>query len=122
MANKIELSELVAKVLEDEYEKTLQTLEEVNIEAGENLKDYLKANSPTRTKKYARSWRMMKNESRLRPSVTIYNKKYYRLTHLLEKGHQNKDGTRTAARVHIKPAEEKTVKQFEDELKKRLSK
>ena len=33
------------------------------------------------------------------------------MTHLLEKGHANRDGGRTKAYPHIKPAEEEAVKE-----------
>jgi len=34
----------------------------------------------------------------------IYNKPHYRLTHLLEDGHLNRDGSRTEGKPHIEPA------------------
>ena len=49
--------------------------------------------------------------------------KEYRLTHLLERGHLTRDGrTRSKSFIHIAPVEQKAIKDFEQELKKELSK
>jgi len=69
---------------------------------------------------YARGWSKKKTAS----GYVIYNKEY-RLTHLLEKGHDivgpdKKKHGRTPARPHIKPVEEATNKMVEDLMMKEL--
>lgn len=64
-----------------------------------------------RTGKYSKDW-----DSKLRAKSysgitgteewTVYNKKHYQLTHLLEKGHQKRNGGRTKAFEHIGPVQE----------------
>lgn len=54
-------------------------------------------------KKYANSWQVETREGDRFVNCTIHNKKHYRLTHLLEKGHATKNGTRTRAFQHIEP-------------------
>lgn len=61
--------------------------------------------SPKRTGAYRKGWRVKKFvDSRNQVSMTVYNKPHYRLTHLLEDGHLNRDGSRTEGKPHIEPA------------------
>lgn len=78
-------------------------------------------NTPERTGKYKSYWtskkkHMGEHDVYVRPPE-------YRLTHLLEKGHLTRDGrSRSRALVHIAPVEQKAIQDFEQELKKELSK
>ena len=62
--------------------------------------------------KYSKSWAVKQEKSNWSTdSYIIYNKKHYRLTHLLEFGHVVKNGTKrvvgkAGAIEHIKPMEE----------------
>lgn len=62
--------------------------------------------------KYAKGWRVKKENSRGEVHCIIHNATDYQLTHLLEKGHLNRDGSKTAPRVHIKPVEEECISSF----------
>lgn len=74
--------------------------------------------------KYNKSWKVMqtKTDKRYNKKATVHNQKFYRLTHLLEKGHALVAGGRkqgdTRAFEHIAPVADKA----EDELMKRIKK
>ena len=54
--------------------------------------------------------------------MAVWNKTNYRLTHLLEFGHNVKNGGKARAVSHIRKVEEKMSKEFEEELKKKIRK
>ena len=70
---------------------------------------------------YARSW-SVKNDKKLTDvySKVVYNKDYYRLTHLLEFGHANRNGSRTKAIPHIRKTEDKYREKFIQELEQKI--
>lgn len=70
--------------------------------------DNLKKESPKNTKKYSKSWRY-KRVNFLK--YKVYSKSY-RLTHLLEYGHLNRNGTRTKSIPHIKKNENYGMKKL----------
>lgn len=90
----------------------------------------VKDTSPKDSGGYAGDWTMTKPSKRAkgvllrRVSITIYNKRHYRLTHLLEKGHvvRNQFGTygRAPAHPHIEPAEEWGERKLLEELQSKL--
>lgn len=81
--------------------------------ANEGVKE-LRATSPKKTGDYGRGWSKKKVDS----AVVVHNKTEYRLTHLLEKGHVNRDGSRSKKFVHIAPVEEKMITSFEKRIEK----
>lgn len=99
-------------------------------EAGESAENELHHTSPASKNggNYRKSWTFKEKEIKkgksYRTELVVYNEKYYRLTHLLEKSHRiaNKYGSygTSKAQPHIAPAqknaEEKFVKVFTNEL------
>ena len=89
--------------------------------AGKNVKAEISANAPKRTGAYAKSW-TVKTEKETANSleVVVHSKNRYQIAHLLEHGHAKRGGGRVAGIPHIAPAEEKAVKQLEEDIMKKL--
>jgi hypothetical protein len=93
--------------------------EEVNLakeEVAKTTVKTLKENSPKQTESYAKGWRI----KRFSRDLVIHNATDYQLTHLLENGHINRDGTRTQGIVHIRPAEEIAVKEYVERVERAI--
>ena len=75
---------------------------------------------------YSKSWAVKEEKGAMNtPYFIIYNKKHYRLTHLLEYGHVIRDGTgrkvgEAGAIPHIKPMEEWLQNQLPKLLEREL--
>ena len=96
-----------------------ETLEEVGKEAASDLRT---SGSFKGTGKYKRGWDSTVETHRTFDSVTVHNKKKYRLTHLLEFGHACRGGgrSRTRAFPHIAPVNEQATKRAEREIIKKI--
>lgn len=104
-----QLSEILQEFERQEFETIEQTFDQVSKETVAQVKS-LSPKAPG-SGKYARGWTVKVTSKLGGLSVVIYNRKHYRLTHLLEKGHvvRNQYGTydrRTEAQPHIAKAQE----------------
>ena len=119
MANrKKSVQEQMTEILADFVNEEQEVIEGVYYEAATLARDKLKAISPKAPGggDYARSWTITKPSRRAKGvtfgsfGITVYNKKHYRLTHLLEKPHRIKNQYgeygRSEPRPHIGKAEE----------------
>ena len=109
MANDIDLGNILNGYVKEVRDGLDDSKDEVAREAANKLH----SSSPKKTGKYAADWAVKTQGSRR----IVYNKKHYQLTHLLENGHANRDGSRTAAEVHIKPVEDFVNSEFENKVK-----
>lgn len=75
---------------------------------------------------YAKSWAYKRDPSlkgRWKHSMVVYSKPpYYRLAHLLEKGHAKVNGGRVIGRPHIAPAAELVGRYLETRIRQNMSK
>ncbi|PEJ48221.1 hypothetical protein CN692_24245 [Bacillus sp. AFS002410] len=120
---RITISNLTAEITKEleRYSNLVEEeLETAKDEVSKELVKELKETSPKRKKNggtYAKSWTRKKIGNRY---VVHVKAPYYRLTHLLEKGHAKVNGGRVPAKVHIRPAEEKAVKKFTDRVEEAI--
>ena len=113
----IDLAKAIASELENYSEEAEEILEEEKEKAAIEAVQELRKNSPRRLGKYARGWR----KKRIGKAWVIYNiAPTARLSHLLEKGHVKRDGGRVKAYQHIKPVEEKVIKELMNRVDRRL--
>lgn len=66
-------------------------------------------------KRYKSSWSAQIQNSRVDAGAVIYSR-VPGLPHLLENGHAKRGGGRTTGKSHIKPVEEKLIKEFEQNI------
>lgn len=103
----------LASLINRELQRYANRIEEdVDAVAKEVAKDgaqKLKATSPKNTGDYAEGWTYKKVDN----AYVVHNKNKPQITHLLEKSHVQRDGSRSTPEIHIKPVEESMVVDFE---------
>lgn len=108
-----DLTEQISNLLENYTDEINEQVGILADEIADELKKDVVQNSPVRSGAYKKSWAIKKEKKLGQVTVTLYNRKHYRLTHLLEKGHALRGGGRTRAIPHILPAEQRAVESFE---------
>lgn len=89
--------------------------------AGKLVKDEIAADAPKKTGAYSKSWSVKATkETSESLELVVHSKNRYQIAHLLEHGHAKRGGGRVAGIPHIAPAEEKAVKQLEEDIVKKL--
>lgn len=112
MASNVSINQLasaIARELQRYSNLVEEEVETAKVEVADELVNTLKETSPEATGDYAKGWA----RKQVGGAQIVYNKTDYRLTHLLEYGHAKVNGGRVAPRVHIRPAEEKAIEEFE---------
>ena len=108
----------ISEILNDYSDEVQKDISKTAQEEANKGKDELKAVSPKRTGEYAKGWRVNTKKGRGFISCIIHNATNYQLTHLLEKPHAKRNGGVTTPKVHIKPVEERIVREYENQVEK----
>lgn len=115
------LSKEVIKELKTYAKVTTGKVKEAVKNAGKTAKEEINVTAPKRTGAYAKSWAVKTvKETENALTLVVHSKNKYQLTHLLEYGHAKRGGGRVEARAHIKLAEEKAVKSFEEKIREAI--
>ena len=134
MANqKVDIDEL-ANVIGESFERygelSAEAVREVVEQTAKDTVERLKQTSPKEYGNYAESWTYDKNAlkgGKLRSHTVVFNKKHYRLTHLLEYGHDlvtktgKKLDNRAEARPHIANVERIAIETLTRNIEAKLS-
>ena len=124
MSDKCTIDNLAKTIMEGLQEYADLASEDVKAavrKAGKNVKADIAANAPKRTGAYSKSWTVKtQKETANSLEVVIHSKNRYQLAHLLEHGHAKRGGGRVAGTPHIAPAEEKAIKELEQEITRKL--
>ena len=124
MGDKCTIDNLAKTIMEGLQEYADVASEDVKAavrKAGKSVKADIAANAPKRTGAYSKSWTVKtQKETANSLEVVVHSKNRYQLAHLLEHGHAKRGGGRVAGKPHIAPAEEKAIKQLEEEITKKL--
>ena len=98
----------VAEIFQEFAKATNATCERAVKETCEETVKELKNTSPRDKGNYAKSWQYGPSPYiKDKKAQIIYNKKHYRLTHLLEFGHKKRNGGAVTGEPHIAPARDK---------------
>ena len=117
------LKEILTKYGDDVYEVLSAAVAEISNEATKKLR----AGGPYGgTGAYKNDWAADDiPKGVLSKTRVVYNTEHYRLTHLLEKGHVSRNGTRRTfgtvrAYPHIKPVEDWTIKELPQKVEEAI--
>lgn len=108
----VEIDEILTEYAEKVKTTAEKDIKEVAKECVQKLKTTSPVGKGKQAGKYASGWASKKDGD----GVVVYNRTSYQLTHLLENGHNLRQGGRSPAIKHIKPVEEWA----NDELPKRI--
>jgi hypothetical protein len=118
MATK-KLAELEASISEELKAYTSAVMQGIRAAADRASKEMtaaIVADSPVRTGKYKKSWRVKNELTDSHFKLTTYNTRTPNLTAVLETGRRTKSGKRIEPRPHIKRNEKTAVKKYLEEV------
>lgn len=104
-----QFAEEFMQILKEYTEDVTQAIEKETESTADKILKETKNLAPKRTGEYARSFGKTKKRLSSGLECYVWNKKHYRRVHLLEFGHAKRGGGRVAARPHLRPAHDKYI-------------
>lgn len=119
-----DLAKTIAKELTMYSEDAVEVVKKATKEVAKSIRKDISDHAPADRGLYKKSWMASKTaETKTSISYRVHaGKNGYRLAHLLEYGHVKRSGGRTRAFPHIKPAEERGIREIEAKTRNGLSK
>lgn len=112
----------IMEQLEYYVDEVKEKVETAKNETAKQIKGDIEKDSPEKRPSYKKGWRIKRTSKRL----IVHNKTDYQLTHLLEYGHILKNKGRnvgeTGTHPHIRPAEQRGVKDYLSKIRKAVQK
>ena len=119
-SNGNDISRTISEFMRECIDENEEALLERSKSAAKSAVKALRQESRKRSGAYAKDWASKVESGETGVEATVYNRKHYQLTHLLENGHAKVNGGRTRAYPHIAPAEEFAERQLEQLLQRKL--
>lgn len=95
----------------------IEAVDSILKDGAKELADKIRDDAPTKTGKYKNGWKVKKQKNNeFSYEYIVYNANKPGLTHLLENGHLNKDGTRTQGTKHINDNAENVIDEIIDRV------
>ncbi len=118
-----QLDDAIKEILSDVSEDIREEVNTAAKKAAKKAVKELKSSSPKDKGDYAKSWGVKEEGNSITGSkkYIVHNKKYYRLTHLLEHGHVNRDGSRARAFPHIAKVNDEVCEEFVKDVEKAIN-
>jgi len=111
-----QLAERIVRAVREYTEEVTDAIDEaVDANATGCLLE-IRANSKFKSGNYSKGWKIVRDKRRGVNKNVIWNPKYYRLVHLLEKGHAKRGGGRVVGKPHVLPAEQKYVEKLQTQI------
>lgn len=112
------LTDALVDVLEAYSDEVISEMQDAAMDAADCCVEQLQATSPELTGAYAKGWTSeITSATNTGIRVKVHNATDWQLTHLLEDGHANVSGGRTAAHPHIAAAAEQAAAKLEANIK-----
>lgn len=121
-----QLASTIEKELTLQQKTSTEAVKKAAHDSAREIKDDVQKHAPVgkgpKKGTYAKSWRTKKtDETMTSVSYVVHaGPSGYRLAHLLEFGHAKRGGGRVAAQPHIKTAETRGIRQFEEKIRRNI--